>query len=535
MLTLVSKESRPRLTSDAERGLGDLFFFGPFFLDLDLRERPHREMCDAFQANDDDDATPGALIEVPRGCYKTTIMRANMIRKQLRQIFLFDNPYHRIVLMSATLKLSNMSLAVIEQTLRYNRKLNESYGELWVNRSRGGAGSKNDFGISHGYRVRAGPKASIAEPSFWVGSIQSASTGLHADEGGFDDLNNKKNTRTAHQRALVQETYELIYPLIGSEVGKPAKITMSCTPWHDDDVRGRIKRDEKQKAELEDGYVPSWTILHRSAINPDGTAYFEEKLPLALLEKLRQSISVNEFAANYLTDPVGDRGFVDSEAIIFKARKVFPSLRDGRITVDPNHHKEAKELGCYAAIVVGAYDRFANLWILDARGAREWTTLDIIEQLFDVQELFPAYPIFMEDSHMGHFSHAVSMEEARRSEKAGARVHLRINYIPVDVNTTKVERWERLQPRFARRGCYFSDEIAPKIKAEIREELERGAAARFNDFLDALANQETGARPRLNKDGSFRDINQPMVPGQKEKAPEGLNAGDFFPDFRRLM
>src|SRR5262249_12521592 len=155
-----------------------------------------------------------------------------------------------------------LTMQQVEVALRYNRILNEEYGQLWVNSSRGQVSSKTEFGISHAYRLNADAAVPIAEPSFWVASIQSASTGLHADEACIDDLNKKKNTRTAHQRALVQEFYELIYPLIATGNGHAPRITMSCTPWHDDDVRGRIKRNEQLSREIDEDYKSPWRILH---------------------------------------------------------------------------------------------------------------------------------------------------------------------------------------------------------------------------------------------------------------------------------
>ena len=112
----------------------------------------------------------------------------------------------------------------------------------------------------------------------------------------------------------------------------------------------------------------------------------------------------------------------------------------------------------------------------------------------------------MEDSHMGYFRLAVQMEESRRSEIAGKPVRLRIHYVPIDNKSSKYEKWQKLRPRFARGSIVFNDAIAPSIKAEITNELVRGDAARFKDFLDALAMAETGIMPKTGRDGTLVDV-----------------------------
>lgn len=496
---------------------------------LDLEDEPHREVCEIIQDAEMNERTPFALIEIPRGCYKSSIARGTLVWKQLRRIFLYDDVYYRICLISATLALSRSSLRVIEGQLRNNPVLRDFYGDLWINSQKGMAGSKvlDGEGIVLAPRIEKGESAAIADPSFWIGSVMAAQTGRHADEAYVDDINDKKNTKTAHQRELTHELWSLLFPLIGSETGGQAKITFTCTAWHDDDVRGRIKREEKEKAAAEPGYETKWRMVSRSIYKEDGGSYFPRKYTLDAIANLRDQMSTREFSANYLNDPVGENGFVNEDEIVFRTRTAFPALRDMRISVDPNQHTEAKEAGCYAAITVGGYDRFANLFVLGARGSRDWSTKQLIDELFDVAEEYPNVPIFMEDSHMGHFDQAVRLEEAARSAMAdGKRVHLRINYVPVDVKTSKYERWEKLQPRFRRRAVVFAEEIAPKLKVEIKEELIRGRAARFNDFLDSLAGLETGVRPRIAKDGAQAEVK----PKDKTKARD-LTYADVMPEF----
>jgi hypothetical protein len=290
---------------------------------------------------------------------------------------------------------------------------------------------------------------------------------------------------------------------------------MICTPWHDDDVRGMVIREQLAEQEEKPGETPNWHIYSKYNVEPldnSDNLFFPTRFSQETLENLRKSsvMNVREFCANYLGDPRGGSGFVDEEQIMFKAEETFPSgeFRFGRISCDPNQHKDAKVLGCYAAIVVTAYDRFGKMYVLDARGSREWNTAQFLDELFLVQEKYGGWPIFMEDSHMSHFDHAARLEEAARSVKEDRLVRLRIHYVPVDIRVSKYENWQKIHPRFKARSIVFSDAIAPTIKTEIKDELVRGSAARFKDFLDALALAETGYRPRLDKTGQPVEVVQ---------------------------
>lgn len=468
---------------------------------------------------------PHAMLVVPRGTYKSSIAIAAITWKMLRQIHVYGNLYHRIVLASATLALGNAAMRSVQGTWQYggkNQRIDTDFGKLWQNRSQAIQGSVRPDGLVHGPRALAGEIAEIKEPSIFVGSLRRLSTGFHADEAIVDDLNNKDNVKTDHQRKLTHTYYRLLYPILGTEdrAGNPTKMTMLCTPWHDDDVRGMIIREEVARLREKPDAPRKWNVLHRGAILEDGSPFFPTKYPLDRLEELRILMGAREFAANYECDPVGSSGFVDEELIKFQdVDSARGGLSNGRITVDPNQHKDAKEMGCWCAIVVSAFDRFGKMYVLDLRGSREWGTAEFIRALFDVQADYPDFPIHMEDSHMTHFEHAVRLEEARLSAMEGRVVRLRIHYVPVDYKTSKYERWTRVQPRFANRSIVFSDSIRPSLKAEMKDELVRGEAARFKDFLDALAMAETGYRPRIGKDGQALEMKVPAAFSHQKPTP----------------
>ena len=71
----------------------------------------------------------------------------------------------------------------------------------------------------------------------------------------------------------------------------------------------------------------------------------------------------------------------------------------------------------------------------------------------------------------------------------------------------------------------------PSIKAEIENELTRGTAARFKDFLDALSGMETGVTPRYKADGKGEVVQLKALDGGKSpRKPTFADAfgGDMF-------
>ena len=523
------------LCRDASEALGDLFLFCTLYAGLDLEEQPHRVMCGALQRAEEENERPYSMLVVPRGFYKTSIVRAMIVWKFYRRIYYNDNPYHRILLVSANLALSRATMGAVANLMRYGGRygrMNEDYGTLWRNRDRDTPGSKVEDGLVIAPRIEAGEIPTAVEPSIFIGSLRRVSTGFHADEAVVDDLSNKENCSTPGQLAKTLEYWRLVFPLLGARDrdGKRPKITMSCTPWHDGDVRGTILREEAAKKVENPDYASDWSVVEKPAYDEDGAPFWPTKYPMEELDRLRNQMSVREFHANYLLDPVGNTGFANEEDIRWHRRESFPALRQGRITVDPSFHTEARDHSCYSAIVAVGFDRFAKMYVCDARGARDWTSQKFMDEMFRISADYPDWPIFMEDAHMSYFRLAVQMEEARRSEEKGSPVRLRIHYVPVDVKASKYERWEKLRPRFERGSIVFSDDIAPSIKNEIKNELVRGQAARFKDFLDALAMAETGVMPKTGRDGALVDVTK-----GKADEPEGARVITFKDVFGRRI
>lgn len=540
-----------RLSENARRALEDLFFWSNHYWGLTLEEKPHRWMCDELMATLTMEDTPHLMLDVPRGCYKTSIVTSGAVLQYLRQWLLYDNPYHRILYASNTLTLGYSFLELIENVLRaggLNGRIDEDFGPLWkVSDETQRKTSRRKSGIILKPRMDRGEIASVKEPNFFIASIGSLPIGAHADGAILDDLNNKKNVSTPEQIKKTHEFYHQVYPIINAEdrLGKPAHIWMACTPWHDNDVRGMILRDEDERKLESDQYVSPWRHVKATAHMEDGSLFFPTKLSEKVLTQLRTHMG-SEYWAAYEGSPIAKQDAIASEdQIKFRPRDEFPALRWCRITVDPNEHNDAKTLGCYAAIVIGGYDQFAKLWIHDIRASREWNTEQFIRALYEVQEQYPSFPMFIEDEHMTHFDHALNLEYVRRmseqerltKEQPGyiprPVTRLKINWTPAPRHLSKYERCEGLKPRFYSASIFFAQEIAPSIKAELTSELIRGRASRYKDILDALVMMENGIVPRYQQSAGAQKIAATSSFGGTQK--QSPTFGDAFGGIFRLV
>ena len=513
------------LSKSAETALNDLYVFGLDFWGLQLEEQPHRWMCDEMMHTMTQAETPYLMLDVPRGCYKTSIVTAGAVWQYLRQVFLYDNPYHRIIYCSNTLSLGESFLMLIENILRTGGKdgrITEEFGPLWKTPDRENRrSSRQKEGLFLKPRMDRGEIAAVKEPNFFIGSIGALPIGFHADGAILDDVNNKKNVSTSDQLKKTHEFYRQVYPIINTtdRVGNPAHVWMCATPWADNDVRGMIIREEEERRLEDTAYVSPWRIVKATAHQEDGSLFFPTKLSEKELSRLKANMGTEYWAAYEGSPVTKDAAIAEMEQIRYRPREEFPALRWCRITVDPNQHSDARVLGCYAAITMGGYDQYAKLWISDIRASREWDTAALISVLYEIQKEHPTWPIFIEDEHMVHFDHAVNLEYVKRmheSEQNGGEpvIRLKTNYVPAPRHMSKYERWQgALKPRFQSASIFFAQEIAPSIKAELENEVTRGMAARFKDILDALSMMENGIVPRYKADGKAEVI-------QKKTAPE---------------
>lgn len=82
-----------------------------------------------------------------------------------------------------------------------------------------------------------------------------------------------------------------------------ARIVVTQTRWHEDDLSGRILENEGR---VEEG--GQWTVLELPAINDQGEALWPEWYPVPVLERIRHAVGPRDFSALYQQKPQPDEG-----------------------------------------------------------------------------------------------------------------------------------------------------------------------------------------------------------------------------------
>ena len=316
------------LCDDARLALDDLFHFGKFYWGLQLEEQPHRWMCDELMQTLTNNETPNLLLDVPRGCYKTSVVTAER-SSSISDRFFFSTIPITASSMPPPHSPSATPFSLIENVLRAGGaegRIDRDFGKLWKSADRGNRKtSRAKDGITLAPRMLRGEIASVRDPNFFIASIRKPRVGFHADGAILDDLNDKDNVRTPERLRATQEFYRQIYPLIATHdrVGNPSHVWMTCTPWKDDDVRGMIMREEEEKQTESLNYVSPWRIVKATAHMPDGSLFFPSKLTEERLDLLKDKMR-SEYWAAYEGQPVSkDEQLATEDQIRFKPREEF--------------------------------------------------------------------------------------------------------------------------------------------------------------------------------------------------------------------
>jgi hypothetical protein len=261
-----------------------------------------------FELKPADERLPGIYkrfkeVELPRGCQKTSIVsKAYVTMSQLRQRFIFDKIYHRIIITSATTTLTEGVTNALETLWAKNQRIKKLFG---VNRYRtryvagreafvqcdlhGECVSKMQQGTRKpavccsratwtippvqdnlllGRDSIYGGKTRNTISCRWVKDSEEASgmtafsvlyagiktetQGQRADEYIFDDGNTKKNSKNDTLRAQVTECFEEQV----NQLDPHGRFIVCNTRQHLHDFGGKIKTPE---------YRRLFHILHRRA------------------------------------------------------------------------------------------------------------------------------------------------------------------------------------------------------------------------------------------------------------------------------
>jgi predicted phage terminase large subunit-like protein len=254
--------------------------FHPDDLEMELWEEDDPVLAEGytFELKPADERLPGVYkrfkeVELPRGCQKTsTVSKAYVTISHLRQRYIFDNIYHRIIITSATTTLTEGVTKALHTLWEKSQRIKKLFGvnryrtirrsrgedELKFLRRDGIYGSKTKNTVSLRWVDDSDDASGLTAFSVLYAGIRTETQGQRADEYIFDDGNTKKNSKKDELRTLVVEAFtEQI-----RQLDPTGKMMVCNTRQHLHDFGGKIKTPE---------YRQLFHIMHRRSrfIDPE--------------------------------------------------------------------------------------------------------------------------------------------------------------------------------------------------------------------------------------------------------------------------
>ena len=225
---------------------------------------------------------------------------------------------------------------------------------------------------------------------------------------------------------------------------------------------------------MSDGHL--WSKVYERAIRDDGSLFFEERLPHAVLDKIRRAMGSYAFANQYLNEiiPEEDRRFRKEWL------KYYDSLPIRSYTfafIDPAISQ--KDGADYTGIVVVEVNDDTT-WFVKVAKRQRMTPTEIIEAVFEIHRLYKPMAIGVESVAFQKMLIYVIAEEMRKRN-----IVVPIKEINPGPERTKEARIMSLIPRFEYGNIY----LAPSLY-DLELELLQFPRSNHDDIIDALSQIE---------------------------------------------
>jgi phage terminase large subunit-like protein len=492
-----------------DEALESFWVFCKEVLRMPAEEQPHLEMAEFISSR----YSTKKLLLVPRDCWKTSLSSlAFPLWKVLRAYFVDGNPCHRVLVDSATVRLSKLCISAIESYCKNLSGLKEAFGTLYDRKGR------SDEGFSLSFRI--GVATGIKEPNFFPSGIGAEKTGLHFEDIIMDDIVTEQNYRSPTGRDKCYDHYVRIHSILEESMreGASTNLLIVGTRWHDDDIYGRIIKADK-KALAEGGSALFTTMIRQVVDTETGELFFPSKLDHRVIELKKQALG-NRFYGQYMNDPNQESAPFKPSWLKWVSLHDMPRLQSIRLTVDTALKIEETDHGDYTCIVAMGWDQFHNPWVTDVSMADNMTVGAFINEFFRIAVHRRVESAIIEADHQEALELLVRREMVKRG------ISLAIRWEKVPRNYGKVARWTEIQPYAERGGVHIAEEIPESIKIEVQDEWERAPVASHDDFMDALSLQFLYLPMEFERDGGRFPIGA-ATPEETEKEVRKAQTGSF--------
>lgn len=470
MTNLKEELYRNLLLKKKEKGLKDLYFFNKYILETDpnrqkfLVDHVHGEWASWYKNS----TKRIKMILVPRATFKSTFFT---VGKTIQAICLNRN--ERVLIANATLGNAQKFLGEIKDQFRRNDLLKKLYGEFYEPKLRW---NEDEFDV-------LGKGLGSKEATVTAVGVGGNLVSQHYSRIICDDLVNNENSSTRYKADKVIDWWKKAFSLLDYD----GEMLIIGTRWSYYELYSWIQ--DKFKDEI-DVYI-------RGAYKDDGKLYFPELLNEEKLKELRGLQGSYVFSSFYLNNPVDE-----ASALIKKSQIKYygegetnqlPSSLNIFSVCDPAVSQA--ETADESSIITVGVDTDNNWWILETRSG-QWTTFELIEQLFSVHAQWK--PITMTLEVIGQ---AQGIMLPIHDEEDRRKIYLPLVEITSRPQVRKEIRIRSvLQPRFERGKVFIKKEMF-----DLEEQIIHFPRSKRDDMIDALTDVEDIAFSADSPDTPYKE------------------------------
>lgn len=317
--------------------------------------------------------------------------------------------------------------------------------------------------------------------------VGGALTGRGFKVGIIDDP--FKNREEADSPVIRESRYKWYQSTFSTREEGNSMIIFILTRWHDDDLAGRVLR-ENQLAMKNGEPHKRWEIIEYKAIatkddehRKEGEALWPDKFPLKKLLEKKSEMGPYEFSALYQQNPVDEenRKF-KSEWMQYRDYSEVSKLNTFNVmTIDPRGKDDIKLGKDYIGVTINFVDSENNWNIISYRA--KLSAKDMLDLMFTNWDKYNLDRIGIEDNQFYQGLKYNIEDECRRRN-----VHLHIEELKTG-GTQKELRIEALVPRYNNGTIYHLTQNGQNLCLDLEDELAMFPKATNDDASDSLAYQ----------------------------------------------
>jgi predicted phage terminase large subunit-like protein len=323
---------------------------------------------------------------------------------------------------------------------------------------------------------------------YYAAGVGGSITGRGADLLIIDDPHTEQD---AMSDSAMERAYEWYSSGPRQRLQPGGNILLVMTRWAQDDLTGRLLKSQS------DIKADKWNIIEFPAILPTGASVWPEYWSLEELEKVKASISVRNWNAQYMQDPVAEEGAILKREWWQSWKGQVPSLKHVIQSYDTAFSK--KESADYSAITTwGVFEPTPGdncLILLDAEKGR-WDFPELKAVALEAYKYWEPESVIVEAKASGQSL----IQEMRR---AGIPV---MDFIP-SRGKDKHSRVNACAPVFESGNVYYPDDA--HFAEEVIEECAAFPFGQHDDYVDSTTQAVLRYR-QGNFVGTYMDEPEPM-------------------------